>query len=111
TTGFLAAWFGWILDGVDSFIFALVLGPALTELLPKSGYAVTPQVIGSTATIMFALFLIGWGCAFIWGRIACRFGRIRTLTGTIVVYSVFTGAAAFADNIWQLAAFRFLSGI
>jgi MFS family permease len=111
TTGFLAAWFGWILDGVDSFIFALVLGPALTELLPKSGYTVSPQVIGSTATIMFALFLIGWGCAFIWGPIADRFGRIRTLTGTIVVYSVFTGAAAFADNIWQLAAFRFLSGI
>jgi hypothetical protein len=28
---------GWTLDGMDSFIFALVLAPALTELLPKSG--------------------------------------------------------------------------
>jgi hypothetical protein len=35
--GFWAAWFGWMLDGMDSVIYALVLGPALTELLPLSG--------------------------------------------------------------------------
>jgi hypothetical protein len=35
--GFWAAWFGWMLDGMDSVIYALVLGPALTELLPRSG--------------------------------------------------------------------------
>lgn len=109
--GFCAAWIGWILDGMDSFIFALVLGPALTELLPKSGFAVTPATIGYTATIMFALFLIGWGFAFIWGPIADRFGRSRTLVFTILVYSVFTGAAAFAENVYQLAVFRFLAGI
>jgi hypothetical protein len=34
--GFWAAWFGWMLDGMDSVIYALVLGPALTEL--KRGY-------------------------------------------------------------------------
>jgi Tripartite tricarboxylate transporter family receptor len=28
---------GWMLDGMDSVIYALVLGPALTELLPRSG--------------------------------------------------------------------------
>ena len=33
-TGFWAAWTGWTLDGMDSFIYALVLSPALTELLP-----------------------------------------------------------------------------
>ena len=38
--GFLAAWGGWALDGMDSFIYALVLVPALTELLPSSGIAV-----------------------------------------------------------------------
>ena len=32
--GFWAAWGGWALDGMDSFIYALVLVPALTELLP-----------------------------------------------------------------------------
>jgi hypothetical protein len=36
-TGFWGAWAGWTLDGMDSVIYALVLSPALTELLPKSG--------------------------------------------------------------------------
>src|SRR5205814_8809138 len=35
--GFLAAWGGWVLDGMDSFIYALVMVPALRELLPRSG--------------------------------------------------------------------------
>jgi len=35
--GFLAAWGGWTLDGMDSFIYALVMVPALRELLPRSG--------------------------------------------------------------------------
>src|ERR1035437_9891341 len=34
--GFWAAWTGWTLDGMDSVIYALVLAPALTELLPRS---------------------------------------------------------------------------
>lgn len=110
-TGFLAAWFGWILDGMDAFIYALVLGPALTELLPNSGYAANTENIGFFGSIMFALFLIGWGMAFLWGPIGDRFGRTRTLAATIVVYSVFTGAAAFAQDIWQLAVFRLLAGL
>ena len=40
--GFWAAWAGWALDGMDSFIYALVLVPSLTELLPRSGIPVTP---------------------------------------------------------------------
>jgi MFS family permease len=110
-TGFLAAWFGWILDGMDAFIYALVLGPALTELLPKSGYAANTENIGFFGSIMFALFLIGWGMAFLWGPIGDRFGRTRTLAATIIVYSIFTGAAAFAQDIWQLAVFRLLAGL
>ena len=39
--GFWAAWGGWTLDGMDAFIYALVLVPALTDLLPRSGIAVT----------------------------------------------------------------------
>ncbi|CAN5861932.1 hypothetical protein BH11GEM1_BH11GEM1_21660 [soil metagenome] len=35
--GFWAAWSGWMLDGMDSVIYALVLAPALIELLPRSG--------------------------------------------------------------------------
>ncbi|VVB43438.1 putative arabinose efflux permease, MFS family [Beijerinckiaceae bacterium RH AL1] len=100
-----------MLDGMDSFIYALVLRPALTELLPKSGIAATPAAIGTYGSILFALFLVGWGLSFIWGPIADRFGRTRTLAGTILVYAVFTGAAYFADSVWQLAIFRFLAGV
>ncbi len=109
--GFWSAWAGWMLDGMDSFIYALVLRPALSELLPRSGIAATPQAVGTYGSILFALFLVGWGLSFIWGPIADRFGRTRTLAGTIIVYAVFTGAAYFAESVWQLAAFRFLAGI
>src|SRR5207302_277013 len=109
--GFWAAWAGWLLDGMDSVIYALVLAPALTELLPKSGREATPAHIGFAGSVLFALFLAGWGCSFVWGPIADRFGRTRALAATILVYAIFTGAAAFAQNVWQLGLFRFLAGI
>src|SRR5438105_6203902 len=65
--GFWAAWTGWMLDGMDSVIYALVLGPALAELLPRSGLEATSANIGFVGSIMFALFLIGWGLSFLWG--------------------------------------------
>jgi MFS family permease len=109
--GFWAAWGGWALDGMDSFIYALVLTPALTELLPKSGIPATPGNVGFYGSVLFALFLIGWGLSMVWGPIADRFGRVRTLALTILCYSAFTFAAALATNLWHLAAFRLLAGI
>ena len=109
--GFWAAWFGWMLDGMDSVIYALVLGPALSELLPRSGYQATPVNIGYVGSLMFGVFLVGWGLSFIWGPISDRFGRTKSLAATIIVYAVFTAAAAFAPNIWFLGLFRFLAGI
>jgi MFS family permease len=109
--GFWAAWFGWMLDGMDSVIYALVLGPALTELLPRSGVAATPANIGFIGSITFGLFLVGWGLSFIWGPISDKFGRTKSLAGTVLVYAVFTGAAAFAPNVWLLALFRCVAGI
>jgi MFS family permease len=110
-SGFWAAWTGWTLDGMDAFIYALVLSPALTELLPKSGLAGSPADVAFAGSVLFALFLVGWGLAFIWGPIADRFGRTRTLAASVLIYSVFTGAAAIAQNVWELAAFRLLAGI
>ncbi len=109
--GFWAAWGGWALDGMDSFIYSLVLVPALRELLPATGIPVTVGNIGFYGSVLFALFLIGWGLSMVWGPVADRFGRVRTLMFTILCYSVFTFLCALAGNIWQLAAFRLLAGI
>src|SRR5450631_2712941 len=103
---FLAAWGGWTLDGMDSFIYALVLVPALKDLLPRSGIVDTPANIGFHGGLLFALFLAGWGLAFLWGPVADRFGRVHTLTLTILCYSLFTFLCGLATGIWQLAALR-----
>ena len=109
--GFWAAWGGWCLDGMDAFIYALVLVPALTELLPKSGLTVTPGNIGYYGSVLQALFLLGWGLSMVWGPIADRFGRVRALILTILFYSVFTFMCGLVNNIWQLAVLRVLCGI
>jgi len=109
--GFWAAWGGWTLDGMDSFIYALVLVPSLRDLLPRSGIAATKGNIGFYGGLLFALFLFGWGLAFLWGPVGDKFGRVRTLMLTIVWYSVFTFLSALVTNVWQLAALRLLAGI
>jgi len=109
--GFWAAWGGWTLDGMDAFIYALVLVPALTELLPRSGVTVNPGNVGYYGSVLQALFLLGWGLSMVWGPIADRFGRVRALILTIIFYSVFTFLCGVVNNIWQLAVLRVLCGI
>lgn len=108
---FWAAWGGWTMDGMDSFIYSLVLVPALQDLLPRSGIANTTANVGFYGGLLFALFMVGWGTGMIWGPIADRFGRVRTMMFSILSFSVFTLLAAFATGVWSLAVFRFLAGI
>src|SRR5581483_6956678 len=108
---FWASWAGWALDGMDSFLFALVLVPALKDLLPASGIRSTPPEISYYGGLLFALFLIGWGLAFLWGPIGDRLGRVRTLMLTILCYSLFTFLGAFAGTVCTLALCRLLAGI
>lgn len=103
------AWLGWIFDSMDATIYALVLTPALRELL---GPAATPERIGWYGGIIFAVFLLGWalgGVAF--GVMADYFGRARTLVITILIYAIFTGMAGLAHNWWELALYRFLTAL
>ena len=67
--------------------------------------------MASVGSLLFALFLVGWGFSFVWGPVADRFGRTRALAATILVYSLFTGLAAFATTVWQLGVFRLLAGV
>ena len=96
---------------MDSFIYALVLVPSLRELLPQSGIALTSGNIGFYGGLLFAVFLVGWGLSFLWGPLADRFGRVRTLTVTILFYATFTLAGSFSTNVWELGVFRLLAGI
>jgi MFS family permease len=109
--GFWAAWGGWALDGMDSFIYALVMVPALGDLLPRSRIPASPGNVGFYGGLLFALFLVGWGCAFVCGPLADKFGRVRMLMLTILWYSVFTFSCALSSKVWQLAILRLLAGI
>ena len=55
---FWAACGGWALDGMDSFIYALVMVPALKELLPRSGIPADAANTGYYGGLLFALFLV-----------------------------------------------------
>jgi MFS family permease len=109
--GFIAAWGGVALDGVDSFIYALVLVPALRALLPASGIEPTVGNLSFYGSLLFSVFLVGWGLAFLWGPFADRFGRVRVVMLAILCYSLFTFLGALAQSWWQLAIFRLLAGL
>ena len=109
--GFWAAWAGLALDGMDSFLYALVLVPAMRELLPRSGIPANQTNIGFYGSILFATFLVGWGLSLVWGPISDRIGRVRTMVLAILCFSIFTFLGCLATNIWELALFRMLAGV
>lgn len=105
----VVAWLGWVFDSMDATIYALVLTPALKELL---GAGATPESIGWHGGIIFSVFLIGWalgGVAF--GVIADSLGRARTLVITILIYAVFTAMAGLSHTWWELGLYRFLTAL
>jgi MFS family permease len=106
------AWLGWVFDAMDATIYAIVLHPALHDLLHTRSAPPTTEQIGWYGGIIFSIFLIGWaigGIAF--GILADRFGRTKVLMATIIIYAVFTGAAALAETWWHLALSRFLTAL
>ncbi len=108
------AWLGWVFDAMDATIYAIVLHPALQELL-HTGAAngdVTAERIGWYGGLVFSIFLIGWAIGGIgFGLAADYFGRTKTLIVTILMYAIFTGLAAFAQEWWHLAIARFLTAL
>ena len=108
--GFWAAWGGWALDGMDSFIYALVLVPALRDLLPRSGILPTQANIGFYGGVLFAIFLVGWGFSFLWGPLADRFGRKPILAAGVALYTGFALLCAIARSFELLIAGRVAMG-
>jgi MFS family permease len=105
----VAAWLGWLFDGLDMHLYVLVAAPFVAELLGGNASA---REVGFTSSWIQAFFLFGWalGGGF-FGRIADRLGRSRALTLTILTYALFTGLSFFAQTWWQLLIFRFLAAL
>src|SRR5580693_5100193 len=106
---FLVVWLGWTLDAGDFSLYALVLRPALTELL---GGNPTLAQIGSTGGILSMMGLLGWAFGgFIFGILADYIGRVRALVFSIALYSVFTALQGLSHGIWDFAIYRFIAGL
>jgi MFS family permease len=107
------AWLGWVFDSMDATIYALVLDPALHDLLGnKTRGAISSQPVAWYGGIIFSIFLVGWATGgVVFGILADRFGRTRTLVFTICIYAAFTGLAALSANWRQLAIYRFLTAL
>jgi MFS family permease len=105
----LAAWLGWMFDGLDMHIYTLVATPFVAELLRADR---TAREVGERGAMINAAFLIGWalGGAF-FGRIGDVLGRSRALCLTILCYAGFTGLSAISTEWWHLLVFRFLSAL
>jgi len=104
----LAAWLGWMFDGLDMHLYTLVATPFVAVLLGNVDK--TSREVGEKGALINAAFLVGWalGGAF-FGRIGDLLGRSRTLCLTILCYAIFTGLSYWAQTWWHLLIFRFLS--
>jgi len=99
-------------DAMDATIYAIVLHPALHDLLPSSGEIVSSEQVGWYGGIIFSIFLIGWAIGgVLFGVVADHLGRTKTLIMTILIYAVFTGLAALSQDWWHLAIYRFLTAL
>ena len=106
----IAAWLGWMFDGLDMHIYTLVAVPFVAELM--GGLSTRDPAVAVNASWIQAAFLVGWalGGAF-FGIIGDRIGRSRTLVLTILTYAVFTGMGYCVQTWWELAGARFLAAL
>jgi MFS transporter, SHS family, sialic acid transporter len=111
----LAAFLGWMFDGMEMGIFPLVAAPALEVMAAAKGIAAGPELTGFKQYWMgnvTALFLLGAAAGgLVFGWMGDRIGRVRAMTGSILCYSVFTGLCYFATAPWHLAVLRFIAAL
>src|ERR1700710_3147678 len=106
---FLIAWLGWSLDNTDFNLFALVLRPAMTELL---GGSPTAADIGRVGGILSMAGLLGWARGgFAFGILGDYFGRVRTLMLSVALVAVCTALQGFTHSTVTFGICRFLTGV
>ncbi|MGO8788650.1 MAG: MFS transporter [Terriglobia bacterium] len=97
-----ASTLGWMLDGMDVTLYAMVLRELLRELQLSAAQA------GLLASVTLIASAVG---GILFGLVADRFGRRVALIASIIVYSAFTAACGFSHGLWELAALRLGVGL
>jgi MFS family permease len=99
---------GWTFDGFEVFALILTVGVALHQLLDPSQYPLIPAYAGA----IIAITVFGWGLGGLLGGVLADYlGRKRSMTLTILAYSLLTGLSAFAWDWLSFAVLRFLVGL
>jgi MFS family permease len=112
-TVLFAAWLGWGFDCFDGLLFNYVAPNCVPTLLGLPiGSPLARAATLKWGGILTSLLLIGWATGgILFGQIADRIGRARTLMLTMLVYALGTAACAAAPNIWALVAFRIVASL
>jgi MFS family permease len=98
----VAAGLGWMLDGMDVTLYAMVI-PAI-----ESEFRISGASAGELASATLMASALG---GILFGVVADRAGRRPALVATILIYSVFTAACGLCRTLGELAAFRALLGL
>ncbi len=68
--------------------------------------------IGNATGWSTTWFLIGWAVGGIgFGVLGDRWGRVKTLMATILLYAIFTGLSAMSNSVWDFHMYRLLTGL
>lgn len=103
-----AGYLGECFDAMDATIYFIVLYPAVSELINSKNDA----AIGWYGSLILASFMLGWALGgTVFGVVADRIGRARTMALTILLYAVFTGLCALSQSWWDMAIYRFFVGM
>lgn len=98
----VAAYLGWTLDAFDFFLMVFMFKDI------ASTFHVDVKSVAAAVLLTLAARPIG---AFIFGRLADRFGRKPTLMWNILGFSILEAAAGFAPSLTWFLVLRFLFGI
>lgn len=106
---FFVATLAWCADCMDQQLFNLARRSAIMDL---TGLDANHPDVRFASHLSTSFFLMGWGVGGLYfGITGDRRGRVKTLTLTILLYSVFTGLSAFSRGVWDFHAYRFLTGL
>lgn len=98
----LAAGSGWALDAMDVMLYSMILVHVMSDL------QMDQTMGGFLATLTLMSSAIG---GILFGMVADRYGRTKSLMLSILIYSLFTFLCGFSQTVTQLAVFRILLGI